>query len=56
MFYISYSREECDIISANNFEILFEDFDHQMNCRKNKKNTKNNVLIKKRKHKSNLKS
>ena len=37
IFYTSYSWVEYDIVSVNNFKILFEDSDHEMNCRKHLK-------------------
>ena len=38
MIYISYPRVEYDIVSPNNFELLFQDLDHEVNCRKYFKN------------------
>ena len=37
MFCISYSKLEYDIVSSDNFEILFVDSNDEINCRKHQK-------------------
>ena len=48
IFHISYTQVQYDMVSANNFEILFEESNYEMNCRKHFKITKSNVPMKKR--------
>ena len=36
IFFVSYSRNEYDIVPEDQIEILFKDFDHENECRKHK--------------------
>ena len=46
IFYILHSRVEYYIVSVNNFEISYEDLDHDINCLYHFKITKSNFAIK----------
>ena len=36
IFFVSYSRNEYDVVPEDQIEILFKDFDHENECRKHK--------------------
>ena len=47
IFHISYTQVQYDMVSANNFENIFEESNYEINCRKHLKITKINVPMKK---------